>query len=98
MSALRTGDPHALAPQLTNDLQAAAVSLRPELGELLSSGMEFGALGGIVSGSGPTCVFLAADAADAERIAAGLRAAGVCRAVRTAYGPVPGARAGLGAG
>lgn len=46
----------------------------------------------MVSGSGPTCVFLAADAAGASRIAAELEAAGVCRAARTATGPVPGAR------
>ena len=42
------------APQLTNDLQDAAISLRPDLGEVLAAGMEYGALGGIVSGSGPT--------------------------------------------
>ena len=53
MSALRSGDPRELAPQLVNDLQEAAISLRPDLGEVLSAGMEYGALGGIVSGSGP---------------------------------------------
>ena len=40
MAALRTGDPTELAPQLTNDLQPAAVSLRPDLGETLAAGME----------------------------------------------------------
>ena len=54
MSALRSGDPRELAPQLTNDLQEAALVLRPDLGEVLAAGMEYGALGGIVSGSGPT--------------------------------------------
>jgi len=98
LAALRGRDPARLGRALGNDLQAAALSLRPSLVETLRAGEAAGALGGIVSGSGPTCVFLAADAADAERIAAGLRAAGVCRAARTAYGPVPGARAGLGAG
>jgi 4-diphosphocytidyl-2-C-methyl-D-erythritol kinase len=51
-----------------------------------------GALGALVSGSGPTCVFLAADADDAVAVAAALAGRGVCRTVRTAYGPVPGAR------
>ena len=47
---------------LHNDLEAAALDLRPDLAELLEAGEEVGALRGLVSGSGPTCVFLAADA------------------------------------
>jgi 4-diphosphocytidyl-2-C-methyl-D-erythritol kinase len=47
---------------------------------------------GLVSGSGPTCVVLATDAAHAGRVAAGLNAAGVCREAVTARGPMPGAR------
>ncbi|HEX7745648.1 MAG TPA: 4-(cytidine 5'-diphospho)-2-C-methyl-D-erythritol kinase, partial [Micromonosporaceae bacterium] len=69
-----------------------ALSLRPALAEVLKAGHTAGALAGLVSGSGPTCIFLAADAADAQRIAALLESAGVCRAARTAHGPVPGAR------
>ena len=91
MSALRTGDPHALAPQLTNDLQEAAVSLRPELGELLASGMAFGALGGIVSGSGPTVAFLVEDVEAAIDLTVALTATGAAREVRKAVGPVHGA-------
>jgi len=98
LAALRGRDPARLGRALGNDLQAAAVSLRPSLVETLRAGEAAGALAGIVSGSGPTCVFLAPDAGEAERIAAELRAAGVCRTARTAYGPVPGARAGIGAG
>jgi 4-diphosphocytidyl-2-C-methyl-D-erythritol kinase len=64
----------------------------------LKAGEAAGALAGIVSGSGPTCVFLATDAAHAERIATELRGAEVCRDARTAYGPVPGARVGGGTG
>lgn len=92
LAALRRGDPAALGAALGNDLQPAALSLRPALAEVLAAGREAGALAGIVSGSGPTCVFLAADAADAERIAARLADAGVCREARTAYGPVAGAQ------
>jgi len=61
LAALRTDDAKALAPLLRNDLQAAALSLRPDLAMVLEEGMKSGALAGIVSGSGPTCVFLAED-------------------------------------
>lgn len=91
MAALRTGDPHELAPQLTNDLQAAALSLRPELGETLDAGMEYGALGGVVSGSGPTVAFLVEDSEAGIDLAVALTASGVVRDVRRASGPVHGA-------
>ena len=51
-----------------------------------------GALAALVSGSGPTCVFLAEHARHAALLAADLEASDCCRAVRTAVGPVPGAR------
>jgi 4-diphosphocytidyl-2-C-methyl-D-erythritol kinase len=92
MAALRQRDPEVLGAVLGNDLQPAALALRPELADVLKAGSDAGALAGLVSGSGPTCVFLAADAGHAGRIAAGLNAAGVCREAVTARGPVPGAR------
>ena len=92
MAALREERPAVLGRTLANDLQPAAISLRPGLRRTLAAGGEEGALGGIVSGSGPTCVFLAADADHAVDVAARLSGVGVCRTVRTAYGPVPGAR------
>jgi 4-diphosphocytidyl-2-C-methyl-D-erythritol kinase len=92
MHALTLGDPHALAPLLGNDLQAAAISLMPELRRTLRAGTEAGALAGIVSGSGPTCAFLCRDAEEAVSVAVELAAVGVCRAVRTATGPAQGAR------
>jgi 4-diphosphocytidyl-2-C-methyl-D-erythritol kinase len=91
MSALRSGDPVRIGPALSNDLQAAALSLRPGLRRTLAAGLELGALGAVVSGSGPTCAFLASDAAHAREIAVGLTSAGVCRSVARAHGPVPGA-------
>jgi 4-diphosphocytidyl-2-C-methyl-D-erythritol kinase len=91
MAALRTGDPRELAPQLANDLQEAAISLRPALGEVLSSGMEYGALGGLVSGSGPTVAFLVEDNEAGIDLAVALTASGVSRDVRRASGPVHGA-------
>ncbi|MET4046287.1 4-diphosphocytidyl-2-C-methyl-D-erythritol kinase [Rhodococcus sp. UYP5] len=92
MHALATGDANALAPLLGNDLQAAAVSLLPQLRRTLRAGVNAGALAGIVSGSGPTCAFLCADADTAVSVSAELSGAGVCRTVRVASGPVPGAR------
>ncbi|HEV2778100.1 MAG TPA: 4-(cytidine 5'-diphospho)-2-C-methyl-D-erythritol kinase [Actinophytocola sp.] len=92
LEALASGDPGRLAPLLGNDLQAAAVSLRPSLRRTLRAGVGAGALAGIVSGSGPTCAFLCQDADAALRVAAELAGAGVCRTVRVAHGPVPGAR------
>lgn len=92
MSALRAGDAAALGAALHNDLQPAAVALRPVLAQVLSVGEEYGALGGIVSGSGPTCAFLARDEEHALDLAVSLSASGVCRTVRRASGPVPGAK------
>jgi 4-diphosphocytidyl-2-C-methyl-D-erythritol kinase len=92
LAALRAADAVALGRALHNDLQPAAIRLRPALRKTLDAGMERGALGAVVSGSGPTVAFLAGSKSDAVALAAGLAGAGVCRAVRTALGPVPGAR------
>ncbi len=91
MAALRSGDPAAVGPLLSNDLQPAAVSLRPDLRRALNAGREHGALGAVVSGSGPTCAFLAADARRARELAVSLTGAGVCRAVVQVKGPAAGA-------
>lgn len=66
--ALISGDPERLAGELKNDLQAAALSLRPDLRKVLDVGQEAGALAGIVSGSGPTCAFLCPDKATAAEV------------------------------
>ncbi len=92
LAALATGDPRAVAPLLYNDLQPAALGIKPVLRRTLRAGTEAGALGGIVSGSGPTCAFLCADQQSAVAVAAELAGAGVARGVRVAVGPVPGAR------
>ncbi|WP_432504182.1 4-(cytidine 5'-diphospho)-2-C-methyl-D-erythritol kinase [Kineococcus arenarius] len=90
-AALRAGDPAALGAALANDLQEAACSLAPELSGTLAAGAAAGALAGLVSGSGPTVALLAASAPHARRVAAALRPA-LGERVRTATGPVPGAR------
>ncbi|MGW0042373.1 4-(cytidine 5'-diphospho)-2-C-methyl-D-erythritol kinase [Rhodococcus sp. NPDC003348] len=91
IQALASGDANQLAPLLGNDLQPAALSLKPELRRTLRAGTTAGALAGIVSGSGPTCAFLCADSDSAVAVGAELAGAGVCRTVRVAHGPVPGA-------
>lgn len=92
LAALATGDPAQVGPHLHNDLEAAVVAMRPELDLLLELGRDYGALGALVSGSGPTCAFLARDAEHALDLAVSLSASGVCSGVRTGRGPVAGAR------
>lgn len=89
LTALASADPVALAAALHNDLEVAAVDLRPDLGELLARGEAEGALRGMVSGSGPTCVFLCESAEAARGVASALSA--VRDVVLTAHGPVSGA-------
>lgn len=92
LNALVSGDAHALGAALVNDLQPAALVLRPELAELLATGRQLGAVGAMVSGSGPTLAFLAADEAGAVDLSVKLANTGLCRAVKRVSGPVPGAR------
>ncbi|MGW6983661.1 4-(cytidine 5'-diphospho)-2-C-methyl-D-erythritol kinase [Streptomyces sp. NPDC054932] len=91
LAALASGDADALAAALANDLQPAALSLRPSLAATLAAGVEAGALAALVSGSGPTTAFLCRDAESAEKVAAALSASGTCRATRIASSPAPGA-------
>jgi 4-diphosphocytidyl-2-C-methyl-D-erythritol kinase len=89
VAALAETDSRALAAALGNDLEQAAVDLRPELGELLEAGERAGAQRGLVSGSGPTCVFLCTDRGSADRVRAALVDEGHPR-VLVALGPVTG--------
>jgi 4-diphosphocytidyl-2-C-methyl-D-erythritol kinase len=90
LAALAAGDPHALGAALANDLQEPALQLRPDLREVLALGTGAGALGGLVSGSGPTCVFLCVDHDAAQAVRAAFVQAGFER-VQVATGPVAGA-------
>lgn len=92
MNALRAGDPVRLGRTLSNDLQPAALELQPQLRRTLAAGVELGALGAMVSGSGPTCAFLVSGESAAIELSVALSAEGVCRAVRRTVGPVTGAR------
>jgi 4-diphosphocytidyl-2-C-methyl-D-erythritol kinase len=92
IAALRCGPPSAVAAALCNDLQAPALTLRPPLRQALRAARDAGAVGALVSGSGPTVAALADDEEGAVRLAAALAGAGVFRTVRAVRGPVPGAR------
>ncbi|HEX4817048.1 MAG TPA: 4-(cytidine 5'-diphospho)-2-C-methyl-D-erythritol kinase [Nonomuraea sp.] len=91
LEALGTGDAYALGSHLSNDLQPAALNLRPELAPTLEAGRQHGALGAIISGSGPTCAFLAIDALHARDLATSLIATGATPTAVPAHGPVRGA-------
>jgi 4-diphosphocytidyl-2-C-methyl-D-erythritol kinase len=69
LQALRTGDAEALGAALHNDLEVAAVHLIPELADHKQAMLDAGALGAMVSGSGPTLVALAGSAQEAVTIA-----------------------------
>lgn len=91
-AALRSADPAALAAHLRNDLQEAALDLRPELARVIALAEQAGALRAIVSGSGPTVAALVQDAAAAQRVSRALSASGLCSRVLRADAPVAGAR------
>ena len=92
MQALLAADSKAVGAHLINDLQAAACSLRPALRLVLEVGQEYGALGALVSGSGPTVAFLVSDEEAGLDLAVALTASGVVGSVARAYGPVAGAK------
>ncbi len=92
LNALVSGDSAALGRTLVNDLEPAALALRPQLALVLEAGRDLGALAAMVSGSGPTVAFLAANESDAVDLSVKLSGEGVCRAVKRVSGPVPGAR------
>jgi 4-diphosphocytidyl-2-C-methyl-D-erythritol kinase len=73
--ALAGGTLEALVAGLENDLEPAALSLRPELEETLTALREAGALGAMVTGSGPTCFGVFPDRAAAVRAARKVHAA-----------------------
>jgi len=92
LTALGRDDPELLSRTLTNDLAAASISLRPDLRRALRAGEEAGALGQLISGSGPTVAYLARDSEHAIIVAARLSAEGLFASVRVASGPASGPR------
>lgn len=91
MSALRTMEPDAMGAALRNDLQVAALSLRPDLQEVLDAGLDLGARGALISGSGPTVAFVVGSQAEALDLSMGLAARGPAGDILRVTGPVSGA-------
>ncbi|HET8605062.1 MAG TPA: 4-(cytidine 5'-diphospho)-2-C-methyl-D-erythritol kinase [Marmoricola sp.] len=90
LDALASGDRAALADALANDLEAAAVSLRPDLAQVRDAGLAAGALTMLLSGSGPTWLALCHDRDHAHDVRSHLVADGFPDVV-AAPGPVAGA-------
>lgn len=86
-----TSDAETIAALMSNELQAPAVRLIPALEDMMDAGMAEGALQGVVSGSGPTVIFLARDAGAAVQLAARLEEHTGAWAIPVS-GPAPGAR------
>lgn len=89
--ALVGGNPSELAAVMHNDLQPAALSLRPDLRKILDTGEAAGTLKGIVSGSGPTCAFLCEDEETAQEVVAQVCADNRGTRGLVTYGPATGA-------
>ncbi|MDO5492921.1 MAG: 4-(cytidine 5'-diphospho)-2-C-methyl-D-erythritol kinase [Nesterenkonia sp.] len=89
--AVCTGDVETAAMLMANDMQAPAVSMLPVLDDMMDVGMVEGAMQGMVSGSGPTVMFLARDAEAAAALAARLEERTSAWAIPVS-GPAQGAR------
>ncbi len=94
LDALAEGDVAGVGRNLVNDLAESAIRLQPTLGSTLQIGLEAGALGAVVSGSGPTCAFLSDSAESATLVSEALAVFSGVRAVRSALGPVAGVATG----
>lgn len=92
LEALANGDLELLGRTLHNDLQDAALALHPGLEPILAAARREGALGALVSGSGPTVAVLVADAEQARDVAAVLQAQRLVEGCLIADGNAPGAQ------
>ncbi len=92
MEALRAHDLEKLALSLHNDLEPAAMRLRPDLSDVLATGIEETAIGALLSGSGPSCLFLCSGREHAQQVAHATALRWTIGPVTVARGPVPGAR------
>jgi len=69
VAALETGDVELLGDALFNDLQPPVAARHPEIADVHEAFLEAGALGAVMSGSGPTVAALARHIAHAEALA-----------------------------
>ncbi|MCU9971933.1 4-(cytidine 5'-diphospho)-2-C-methyl-D-erythritol kinase [Mobiluncus mulieris] len=75
------------ATELYNELEAAALRLRPELQAVKTAAVQAGALAAIISGSGPTVACLCADALAAAQVYAELQDNPLVKTVIKTTGP-----------
>ena len=92
LRALASADIPAVAKHLRNDLQVPATDMRADVVRVLQLGRQAGALGAMVSGSGPTCAFLCGSAEEAQQVADELAASPDCGRVLTTSSPASGAQ------
>ena len=69
VAAVESGNDDLIGHALSNDLQAAAVRRHHQIGDAIDAFMAAGALGAMMSGSGPTVVALARHLGHADRLA-----------------------------
>jgi 4-diphosphocytidyl-2-C-methyl-D-erythritol kinase len=88
IEALRSRRAARIAASLYNSLEAAVAPIHPEIGRMKAALLAAGALGAVMSGSGPTVFGVARSFEHARQIRARLaRASWACWAVRTTRGP-----------
>jgi 4-diphosphocytidyl-2-C-methyl-D-erythritol kinase len=95
IEALRSRRAVRIAASLYNSLEAAVAPIHPEIGRMKAALLAAGALGAVMSGSGPTVFGVARSFEHARQIRARLaRASWACWAVRTTRGPAVRLRSG----
>lgn len=91
LQALRVGDAHQLGRCLVNDLQAPAFAAAPQLRDLVTAALKAGALGAVVSGSGPTIAVLGESMEHLEQLDSTIRARHPVQRTHVVKAAVPGA-------
>jgi 4-diphosphocytidyl-2-C-methyl-D-erythritol kinase len=90
IAALEAGNDENLGPGIFNDLQFAVAARHPEVADTIAALLDAGALGAVMSGSGPTVVALARHMAHADQIAEALPGAFVTSGPPRTMGPPSG--------
>jgi 4-diphosphocytidyl-2-C-methyl-D-erythritol kinase len=90
IAALEAGNDQVLGPALFDDLQPVVAARHPEIADTIAALLDAGALGAVMTGSGPTVVALARHMAHADQIAAQVPGAFVTAGPPRTMGPLSG--------
>ncbi len=90
IAALEAGNDENLGPGIFNDLQFAVAARHPEVADTIAALLDAGALGAVMSGSGPTVVALARHMAHADQIGEAVPGAFVTSGPPRTMGPPSG--------